>query len=124
MIEFIADPGCNWESMKDLKYLMKECKWYGVSAFKPQLWECDKLYDSDNVFYDWQKSHELTFDQAKEIFEFGQEIELEVFFSVFDVERVKWCEEICVERYKIASSIPSDHDIVRAVCDTGKRIIT
>ena len=124
MIQIIVDPGCNWVGISDLKVLMRRCKEAGVTFFKPQLWECDALYSpDDNPFYEWQKNHELSFDQAKEIFDYGEEINLPVFFSVYDPERVAWCEEIGVERYKIAARSINDMELLHAVADTHKHVV-
>jgi len=121
MIEFIVDPGCNFTSIGDLKSLMRRCKEAGATYFKPQLWECDDLYSPENnPFYEWQKSHELTYEQAKEIFNYGKKIELEVFFSVYDTDRVGWCERIGVERYKIAARSINDMNLQLAISDTQK----
>jgi len=67
---------------------------------KFQLYDHDKLYKDTNI-----PNVELTFNQAKELFDYGKSIDMEVFFSVFDVEKVKWCEEIGVKRYKLANSM-------------------
>ena len=60
-----------------------------------------QLYDSKKLYGEYQPT-ELTFEQAKDLFEYGYLWDIEVFFSVFDVERVKWCKEIGAKRYKIA----------------------
>jgi sialic acid synthase SpsE len=43
--------------------------------------------------------------------------------SVFDMERVKWCEETGMRRYKIASRSVRQQALLRAVGDTGKNVI-
>lgn len=66
---------------------------------------------------------EMTFDQAHDLFEYGKQIDMEIFFSVFDIERIKWCEEIGVRRYKIAYSQRNNRAILNAVKAIGKPII-
>jgi sialic acid synthase SpsE len=43
--------------------------------------------------------------------------------SVFDVERVAWCEEIGVRRYKIASRSVRNQPLLHAVAATSKDVI-
>jgi sialic acid synthase SpsE len=70
------------------------------------------------------KKCELTFEQAMMLFRYGEEIGIEVFFSVFDPTRVDWCEKIGVRTYKIAASdFPNKSATVAAVFDTGKPCI-
>jgi len=124
LIEFIIDPGINWMGIPDLKVLMRRCKEAGATGFKPQLWRGGDLYSpEDNPFYDWQKSHELTYEQAKEIFDYGEEIKLKVFFSVYDTERVGWCEEIGVKRYKLAARSVENMELLRYIAETKKPVI-
>ena len=48
--------------------------------------------------------------------------ELEVFFSVFNVERVAWCEEIGVKRYKISAKNVENYVLQLAVLGTDKPV--
>lgn len=123
MIKIVADPGCNWKNINDLKMMMKQCKEIGVDSFKPQLWECDALYHEKSKWYDWQKSHELTKENAQDIFNYGKEIGLHTFFSVFDTKRVEWCEEMGVDTYKVAASMVFDTNLREAISKTGKKTI-
>jgi sialic acid synthase SpsE len=82
-----------------------------------------QLHDpEDEGFTEWTKSHALTFDQAKELFDYGASIGQEVFFSVFGVKYVDWCEKIGVKRYKIACGI-HDSALIGAVIATDRPII-
>jgi sialic acid synthase SpsE len=80
-----------------------------------------QLYDSEKLYGEKQKS-ELSFSRAKYLFDFGKVGGIDVFFSVFDVERVKWCEEIGVKRYKI-SSRTNDSALFKEIESTGKPVI-
>jgi len=57
------------------------------------------------------------------LFDYGQEIGMEVFFSVFEAKYVRWCERIGVKRYKIAFSERFEQRLQEAVLRTGKRVI-
>lgn len=129
MVHVIVDPGCNWNGdFSLLKELARECREAGADGFKPQLWATYTLYQPANPHFEIQRRCELTFNQAKDIFEYGREIGIEVFFSAFDVERVEWCERIGVKRYKIASRTAALKDgnsieVLEAVAKTGKPVI-
>lgn len=87
----------------------------GADLCKFQLYSHDKLYKDHPEI----PNVELSFDQSKELFDYGTQVGIEVFFSVFDVDRVKWCEEIGVKRYKIACNM-RDRNVWQAISSTGK----
>ena len=96
-IEIIAEIGQNFCGDMTLAYsLIEQAKSNGANYAKFQLFDSFELYGEE-------KKTELNFPQAELLFVFGKTIGIEVFFSVFDIERVKWCEEIGVKRYKIAA---------------------
>lgn len=82
-----------------------------------------QLYDSEKLYGKKQKE-ELTFDQAEILFNFGYGVGIEVFFSVFDVERVEWCERIGVKRYKIAFSQNQNRQIINSIPSNREIIIS
>ncbi len=91
----------------------------GADLVKFQLYDHNKLY-SENAEI---PNVELSFEQAKMLFEYGEELGIEVFFSVFDVEKVEWCEKIGVKRYKIAFSQNQNLELWNTIVDTNKDII-
>jgi len=105
---------------KQLIVLAKQC---GADLAKLQLYDTEALYPPDSPTKAQAKAAELSFYQALMLFEYGARVGIEVFFSVFDVERVKWCEEIGVNRYKIAARSISDRAIFSALKDVGKPVI-
>lgn len=110
----IAEIGQNYcndmQLAKDLIFLAKK---NGADLAKFQLFDSSKL--------PFKTDCELTFEQAKALFEYGNEVGIEVFFSVFDVERVKWCEQIGVSRYKVAYSQRNNSELRDAL--QGKDVI-
>lgn len=58
--------------------------------------------DKGKPHYDWVKDHALTFDQAKELFDYGASIGQEVFFSVFHLKYIDWCKRIRTKTIKLA----------------------
>jgi len=83
-----------------------------------------QLYDHNQLYKDHPEipNVELSFDQAKMLFDYGAEIGIEVFFSVFDIERVKWCEEIGVKRYKVGAR-NGNKSLWAKIAETGKPTI-
>lgn len=102
------------------KEMIKTAKESGAGLVKFQLFNAED--DKGKPHYDWVKEHELTFEQAKELFDYGTSIGQEVFFSVFAPEYVDWCEKIGVKRYKIAGET-EDENILIEIEKTGKPVI-
>lgn len=96
------------------KELIRLAKENGADLAKFQLYDHVKLGDPK------LQEAELSFVQAKMLFEYGEEIGIEVFFSVFDIERLRWCEEIGVKRYKIAYRERDNLDLLTAIWATEK----
>lgn len=114
----IAEIGQNHcGDMKLAQRLISAAKENGADLVKFQLYNHKILYKDHPEIPDV----ELSFDQAQMLFNYGKEVGIEVFFSVFDVERVGWCEKIGVKRYKIASN--KTREVVGAVRDTRKPVI-
>jgi sialic acid synthase SpsE len=86
--------------INEAKEAIKAANEAGASLSKLQLFNAED--DKGQPWYEWVKSHALTFDQARELFDYGASIGQEVFFSVFHPKYVDWCEKIGVKRYKIA----------------------
>lgn len=107
----ICDIGQNYMGDISLaKEMIKQVKEAGGDLAKFQLFDYETLYPEHNI-----PKVELTFKDAKELFDYGVSIGQEVFFSVFDVERVKWAEEIGVKRYKIAYSQRNNCELIEVI---------
>ncbi len=112
----IAEIGQNWVGDRLLAQdLIAEAKDCGCDLAKFQLYDSVKLYGK-------KQEQEVELEDARFLFDYGEMLGIEVFFSVFDVERVKWCEEIGVKRYKIAT-IRKDRNVRKAIEATGKPVI-
>ncbi len=106
--------------MNIARKMIESAKENGASLAKFQLYNSDD--DAGQPYFELSRQSELTFDQAKMLFDHGEQIGIEVFFSVFGVEYVDWCEKIGVKRYKVASGIKED-TIINAVKHTEKPVI-
>ena len=107
----------NWRNLAEAKGMIRVAKECGAGLSKFQLF--DSSDDKGKPHYAWVKAHELTFEQAKELFDYGASIDMEVFFSVFGAEYVEWCEKIGVKLYKLACGF-RDIKTWKAVASTGK----
>jgi len=123
----ICEIGVNWQGNIDLaKKLIVEAKRGGGDLAKFQLYDVDKLFPDKKIiargknWYDEVKPTQLTKEQAKMLFNYGESVGIEVFFSVFDTERVKWCEDIGVKRYKIAYNQRDNKKLIKKLLGTGK----
>jgi len=111
----IAEIGCNFMGDMDLAVTMiTEAQRAGADLAKFQLYNADKLARTPEQ-HKALKQAELTFNQAQALFEYGKANGIEVFFSVFDVERVLWCKKMGVEIYKVAASM-RDSEVIDALC--------
>ena len=81
-----------------------------------------QLYSSQRVFGDDSRKHnELTFEQTREISEICKFYGIEFFASVFDSERLEWCNQIGVEYFKIASrTLVKEPELCEEIISQGK----
>lgn len=116
----IAECCTNWADFTQAKDIISLAKDGGAGLVKFQLFDAED--DKGKPHYQWSKTHELTFDQAKTLFDFGQETGIEVFFTCFGAKYVYWCELIKVKRYKIPCDF-RDEQTIGAILRTNKPVI-
>lgn len=123
----IAEGGIN--HLCDIE-LAKEMIWRsqnaGADIFKVQLYNPKELLDPD-IFSDedWEAilQSELTYEQAKELRDYCDELDIEFMASAFDHERLGWLEALGVKRHKIASRSIFDLRYLNAVRSCRKPVI-
>lgn len=82
-----------------------------------------QLYDSNQLNVEGlHRKAELTKQQAIDLFNYGEKVGIEVFFSVSDIYRVWWCEDIGVKRYKIPYTQRGNVNLIQTCQNTGKQI--
>jgi len=83
-----------------------------------------QLYDSVRVFGDEsRKRNEFTFDQVARIKDICDAHGIEFFASVFDEEKIEWCEKLDVKLYKIASrTVVKEPDLCKEIISLGKPV--
>ena len=81
-----------------------------------------QLYDSQKLFGDSsRKKFEFSFNQVKELKNICDYYGIEFLASVFDEEKLEWCEALKVSRYKIASrTLKNDHKLCNEILNKNK----
>jgi sialic acid synthase SpsE len=124
MPELIAEIGQNFSgSIEFAKALIDLAKQAGADVAKFQWYNTDFIYRKDDPWRDEAKRCELTKKDVKSLMDYCEIRGIEFLTSVFDTNRVKWCEELGVKRYKIACRSFDDDELLDAVEATGKPVI-
>ena len=91
----------------------------GADVAKFQIYDAEPLLGSDKWNY-----LQLSYEDTATIKRWCEQDEIEFMASVFDAERLRWCEELGVSRYKIASrTVAMDAPLCEAILATGKPVI-
>jgi len=123
-ILIIAEIGHNHNGNINLAFdMILEAKNCGADIVKFQLYDTDKIKKPFQSRYWELKYAQLSKNEASLLAHHCIQEDIELMFSVFDTERVKWCEELNVQCYKIASRSINDTTLLRAIKKTGKPII-
>lgn len=102
-----------------LREMIRQAKLNGADVAKVQLYDADVVLGSNQWDY-----LELSQADAAQVKAWCDQEEIEFMASVFDRERLGWCQALGVRRYKIASrTVTGDPDLCRAILDTGKPAI-
>jgi len=120
-IKIIGEIGSN--HMNDFgtgKQIIDLCKETGCELAKFQLFRADNF--KWHKEYNRMKKLELSFDLAKKFFDYGEEVGIDVFFSVFYPEAITFCEEIGVKYYKISNAFSVNKEIVGECLGTGRPV--
>lgn len=120
----IAEIGHNhngsMELAKELIHKAKEC---GADIAKFQLYDVSRILQPDHpAYWDLDRS-QLTKEQWLEIASECSKVGIECLASAFDTERVGWCEEAGVMRYKVASRSIYDTELLEKLVTIGKDMI-
>ena len=98
----VAEVGSNWEgNIGKAKQIIKECKRAGADAVKFQMWRAHDLYSKKHPNWKSIKKSELTFDKAKKLKKYSDNIGIDFFCSVFFPEGVSFLESLNVKKYKV-----------------------
>jgi len=118
-VKIISEIGINHNGdFRKIEELIRQSAIGGADYAKFQ------LYDSIRVFGDEsRKKNEFTFDQVKMIKSICDVHNIEFFASVFDEEKIDWCEELGVKLYKVASrTVVKEPALCERIIETGKPV--
>lgn len=124
--EIIAEIGQNHNGDIDCAMELIRCaKDGGADVAKFQLYDAHQLFEEGpaNPWFEYNCKTELSQKDVSLLANYCRTLNIEFMASVFDVERVKWLEEVGVKRYKIASRSIFDSDLIEAVSATRKPIL-
>ena len=63
-----------------------------------------QIYSSEKLWKDKKRLYlDITKDELKEIKDFSDKFDIELSASIFDQEKLSWCEDLNFKTYKIAS---------------------
>lgn len=126
-MEIIAEIGQNHNGDIDLALqLIREAKKNGADVAKFQLFDAKALFptrEQGNEWFDYNCKTEITKPQLARIVEECKKNDIEFMTSVFDIERISWCEEVGMKRYKVASRSVYDEKMIKAIAATGKPLL-
>ena len=105
-------------SMEEIKRIIIQCKISGANIVKVQLYDSKKLFNNDE-----RKYLEISKDELSEINEFCNLHGIELSASIFDLERVDWCEKLNFQTYKIASRSVNDKELCEKIISLNKKVI-
>jgi pseudaminic acid synthase len=136
-IEYIAEVSANHlGSLERAKLIVRAAVLAGATAIKFQTYTPDTMtLDLDLPDFKVSTGHELwsgrrlysLYDEAhtpwewhKELFDLCRNLGVKPFSSPFDLSAVELLESLNTSMYKIASLETSDHQLIKAVAETGK----
>ncbi len=137
-VQFIAEISANHlGSLERARNLVRAAASAGATAVKLQTYTADTM-TLDIESFSVSKEHELwggrtlysLYEEAhtpwewhKELFDLARSLNLIPFSSPFDRSAVDFLESLDCPMYKIASLETGDHQLIKAVADTGKPLI-
>jgi sialic acid synthase SpsE len=102
-----------------LREMIRRAARSGATAAKIQLYDAPALLGS----HDWDYL-QISRPQAEQIAAWCEEERIEFMASVFDEQRLDWCEKLGVRRHKIASRTVADNPaLCRAILSVGKETL-
>lgn len=116
-LKIISEIGINHNGdFRRIEELIRQSSIGGADYAKFQLYSSQRVFGDDS-----RKQNEFTFDQVKQIQQICNHYDIEFFASVFDEERLEWCEELRVNLYKIASrTVVKEPELCKRIINIGK----
>tara|TARA_B100000401_G_C52788834_1_gene712314 strand:- start:762 stop:1475 length:714 start_codon:yes stop_codon:yes gene_type:complete len=102
-------------SITELKRSILLSKLGGASFAKLQLYSSEKLFGNKDRSY-----LDIKFDELKELKEFADQNDIEIFASIFDEDKIEWCEKLNFKFYKIASRTVENKELCEKIISCNK----
>ncbi len=114
-MKIIVECGCNWDSIKEAKQMIRLAQDSGCFGAKFQLFskEMAKKAKISNHLA-------LTYDEAKELYDYGQSIEQEVFFTPMKPFYVDWIVDIGCSYIKVRHMDNNERELYLKIKKTHK----
>lgn len=117
----IAEIGSNHNQDIKIAYkLIKIAKNCGADAVKFQLFDSKKLYPNNLKMRKIFKKIELKKNWVSKLQAFSKANNIEIFFSVFDIDNLNFLEKFKFDYYKIASSEMTNFKLLNKIAKTNK----
>ena len=105
-------------SIEEIQRMMLQCKIGGADYVKVQLYNSKKLFNNlDREYLEFTKNEFL------KIAEYSKQIGIKLFASIFDEEKIDWCEEAGIDLFKIASRTVEDKKLCNKIISKNKKVI-
>ena len=137
-VMYIAEVSANHlGSLDRAKEIVRQAALAGASAVKFQTYTADtmtldipsfkisndhQLWGGRNLYSLYEGAH-TPWEWHEELFEIAKSLNLVPFSSPFDLSAVSFLESLGAPMYKIASMETGDHNLIRAVAETGKPLV-
>lgn len=120
MLTLISEIGINHNGQfKYIEEMIRQIVSGGADLIKLQLYTSKLLFGDES-----RKKYEFTFEQVKDIKSICDHYDIEFFASVFDDEKLEWCEMLGIKRYKLASRmVAKDLSFCQKIINMGKPVI-
>lgn len=106
-------------SMSELKRMIIQSKMGGADIVKVQLYESKVLFQNNERSY-----LDISFKELEEINKYSTGHGIELSASIFDEEKLDWCEKLDFTTYKIASRTVNENvKLCEKIISTGKETI-
>jgi len=117
-MKIIAEIGINHNGdFRKMEELIRQASVGGADYAKFQLYNSERVFGNDS-----RKNNEFTFDQVKTLKQICDFYNVEFFASVFDEEKLEWCEELGVNLYKIASrTVVKEPELCQKIINKDKK---